>query len=57
MGWGRGFMPYPAQYGPMPSPTPEQEMEFLRSQSEYLEGELKAIQERLDQLQSDKKSE
>lgn len=68
MGWGRwaapayppyGGVPYNAPYygpAPMPEGTPEQEMDFLKSQAEFLENELKAVKKRLDEIQAEKKS-
>ena len=56
-GWGRfgyapawGAPPAPA-YGPYAAPpTPEQETEFLKTQAEWLKGQLDAISERIAEL-------
>jgi hypothetical protein len=47
--------PYPA-YGPA-APAPQQELEALRQQAGYFQGALEDIQKRIDELQSEGKSE
>jgi hypothetical protein len=47
--WG---IPPVAEYGPYTAPpTPEQEVEFLKSQSEWLKEQLEAIGQRIEELE------
>ena len=57
-GWARfGYAPAwgtppPAAYGPYAAPpAPEQEVEFLKTQAEYLKNELDAISQRIAELE------
>lgn len=67
MGYGRGYgygyanqyaapyaAPYPYPAAPAPAPTAEQEAGMLKDQADYLERELKGIQDRLSELDSEK---
>ena len=57
--WGAapaaGAVPYAAPYAA--GPTPEQEVEMLKGQAEYLEQTLNGIRQRLDELQTEKAEE
>jgi hypothetical protein len=60
-GWARfGYVPAwgappAAVYGPYGAPpTPEQEAEFLRTQAEWLKGQLDAISQRITELEQEK---
>ena len=64
LGWGRARWAAPSAYGApaygapaygaqpfrWPQPTPEQETDMLKQQAEFLQGQLDAIQKRLDEL-------
>lgn len=53
--WARfGGVPYAAPYGTqpyMPQATPEQELNYLKSQAEYFQGALEDIKRRIDELE------
>jgi hypothetical protein len=42
----------PAAYGP-PVPSPEDEMEMLREQANWLKGQLENIQKRIEEMQGE----
>jgi hypothetical protein len=67
MGWGRGWRGsfgygawpyYPAPVAPVPgqAPSRENEMEFLKAQSEAIQEELKAINGRIEELKTQTES-
>jgi hypothetical protein len=44
----------PVAYGPYAAPAPEQEVEFLRTQAEWLQQQLDAISQRIAELEGEK---
>jgi len=51
-GWGRFGPPPPFwEYGPYPSPTPEEEAEDLKSEAEWLQSQLDAVKRRIEALE------
>jgi len=55
-GWGNPFVDVNAGYGVAPyPPTPDQEMELLKKQSEYLEKTLADLNQRIQVLETEKK--
>ena len=51
-GYGPAMAPPPAEYGPYGAPpAPEQEVDYLRSQAEWLRDTLEAITSRIDELE------
>jgi hypothetical protein len=51
-GWG--YPAGPLVYGPAAEPNTEQELSALRQQSEYMQGTLQEINERIKELEKDK---
>jgi len=65
-----GYGPYGVPYGPAPGPfpgwggyaypappPPEEELEMLRDQAEYLEGALADIRKRIEELEAEAREE
>jgi len=58
MGWGRGFMPgyYPLQSPVYQPPSREGELKMLQDELKYAEEDMKAMRERIAELEKDAKS-
>ena len=52
-GYGRGYGWYPPVAGPAIAPQPANELEMLKSQADYLQQSLSAIQNRIGELEGD----
>lgn len=53
---GQGYGAGPVAYGPVPvAPSTEQELAELKQQSEYMQGTLQEINERIKELEAEKK--